>query len=865
MSNNEKPYDLNQHRLNLWQGVIVMMKSDNHTELKSCVDTLFSIERFWAFPGPEVLKKLSEYIENKQKQLAYNLAFNVIENIKGPRSKRFHPFLSNLDILDGVKFQHHEMAHSKSLTRPSKKPCVEILILHPDPKNYYHLYKNALTSQQSSHDEFIYEIIFVSNLPDAATAIYSNSNIVACICLSFNSVHSPCEFSNECFSTINIIINSNDKKDEALRLREIASLLRPSIDCYYLSEIPLTSLPKEYFEKFNRVFYLDFSFKDLHFAILSGLRERLLTPFFTALRSYSEQPKTVFHALPISRASSLEKSLWTKDFYDFYGRGVFDGETSSTQGGMDSLLSPQGAIKNAQEKASRSFGADKTFFVTNGTSTSNKIVIQANLKPGDIVFVSSDCHKSIPYGLVLAGADVFFMQTDAVLEHDLYGGVSLELIKSKMNELKSLGELHRLKQIILTNSTFDGLLYDVETYMIEILSIKADIIFHWDEAWLAHSHYHPMYLTRHSMGIGRKLIKKFKTKEYAKEYESSPNKLPDPNKVKIRLYATQSTHKTLSSFRQGSMIHIIDEEFNQDTFLDAFYANTSTSPSYQILASLDVARRQMEVEGYSLLQKSIQLAIFLKNKIATDSIISKVFRVLNINDFCPSLDNRHKKSSKKINKFELNDTLTELNRKGMAIDPTRLTIDISRTGISGNQFRKLLIDRYNIQVNKTSKYTVLFIVGIGTSEENIKYLIRTLIEIVDRLSLKKKMNPDIQKRDSMPQERQYHDRYLSKQGSGISSDISISNLRLAYYDAFEKDYVEYILIDTSTLLRAESGETWISALFVTHYPPGFPILVPGQVINYKILFHLSKIINEEIHGYNCERGLKIFNSKILGR
>ena len=109
-----------------------------------------------------------------------------------------------------------------------------------------------------------------------------------------------------------------------------------------------------------------------------------------------------------------------KDFYQFYGDNLFLSETSATQGGMDSLLNPKGAIKNAQAKAAACFGAQKTFFVTNGTSTSNKIVMQANLQPGDIVFVSSDCHKSVPYGVMLSGARAVFLQTNAVIEYDLY-------------------------------------------------------------------------------------------------------------------------------------------------------------------------------------------------------------------------------------------------------------------------------------------------------------------------------------------------------------------------------------------------------------------------------------------------------------
>src|SRR5690606_32323860 len=134
-----------------------------------------------------------------------------------------------------------------------------------------------------------------------------------------------------------------------------------------------------------------------------GVRTRYTTPFFNALRAYSQKPTGVFHALPIARGKSITRSHWIRDMEQFYGSNVFLAETSATTAGLDSLLQPNGSLKLAQEAAARAFGAKRTFFVTNGTSTANKIVLQALVRPGDLVLVTRDCHQSHHYALMLCG------------------------------------------------------------------------------------------------------------------------------------------------------------------------------------------------------------------------------------------------------------------------------------------------------------------------------------------------------------------------------------------------------------------------------------------------------------------------------
>ena len=167
--------------------------------------------------------------------------------------------------------------------------------------------------------------------------------------------------------------------------------------------------------------------------------------------------------------------------------------------------------------------------------------------------------------------------------------------------------------------------------MEEVLKIKPDMIFLWDEAWFAFASFSPYLRSRTAM---------FCAKQLQKVRETSS----DLKNAKIRVYATQSTHKTLSSFRQGSVIHVFDEEFemkSENSFHEAYLTHISTSPNYQILASLDAGRRQAEFEGFELTERAVEMAMSLRHQIATHPLLSKFFHVLKINEIVPDTNRVH--------------------------------------------------------------------------------------------------------------------------------------------------------------------------------------------------------------------------------
>jgi arginine decarboxylase len=437
--------------------------------------------------------------------------------------------------------------------------------------------------------------------------------------------------------------------------------------------------------------------------------------------------------------------------------------------------------------------------------------------------------------------------------------------------------------LLLTNCTFDGLVYNVERVMEEVLAIKPDMIFLWDEAWFAFAGFTFTYKQRTGMFNARKLYRKYRSEAYRKEYKDhlgtlakdETPRLPDPDKVRIRVYATQSTHKTLSSFRQGSMIHIWDEDFrkkSENTFLEAYMTHTSTSPNYQVLASLDAGRRQVQFEGFEMVEKSIEMAMVLRAKVTDNPLLSKYFDVLTMKDFIPD-------SYRQSGLSEYYDTETGWNRMEEAwemdefmLDPTKITLFIGRTGVDGDTFKnKYLMDQFNIQINKTSRNTVLLMTNIGTTRGSVAYLTNALLKIAEQLdeefrSLNNRELEITQKRiwsltqevPPLPDFSRFHASFQAVPG------VPGGNLREAYFLAYSEENCEYISLPDCQK-AVEAGAELVASSFVIPYPPGFPVLVPGQVVSKEIIRFMVALDVKEIHGYRADLGLRIFRESLLNR
>jgi len=849
-------------------------------EVETILDQLTCIECYFVFPGKVKLEKL---LHSLQRDEYTSLTHQVAEITRQLVSD---DYLTHHNPNNGEEPEQARPEELRELSNGQKKNYFEVLFvedLTPTEENALH---EKLKELREPNERFTYDFIVQRSFQDALIALMFNPNIQAVVIRyapPFVSSNVSELITPYIQHVLNIDLKSKSESELGPLLGEYIKQFRPELDTYYVTDTSLTDLKNSTLQQFSRIYYRREDLQELHLGIIRGIRERFDTPFFTALKEYSQKPTGIFHAMPISRGNSVFKSRWIKDFGEFYGRNMFLAETSATTGGLDSLLQPTGPLKKAQEMAAETYGAQRTFFVTNGTSTANKIVLQAIIKPGDLVLIDRDCHKSHHYGMVLAGAYPVYLDSYPIEEYSMYGAVPLKSIKEKLLQLKEAGRLDKVKMLLLTNCTFDGLVYNVEKVMEQILAIKPDIIFLWDEAWFAFAGFTYIYKQRTGMFTAKKLFKKYRSEAYKKEYkahiknlqEGEIPSLPDPDKVCIRVYSTQSTHKTLSSFRQGSMIHIWDEDFrkkSENTFLEAYMTHTSTSPNYQMLASLDVGRRQVEFEGYEMVEKSIEMAMVLRAKINNNPQLNKYFDVLTVKNFIPD-------EYRESGLGEYYDTETGWNRMETAwekdefmLDPTKITLFIGRTGVDGDTFKnKYLMDQFNIQINKTSRNTVLFMTNIGTTRGSVAYLTNALLKISEQLdeefrSLnsreteinKEKINSLIHEVPPLPDFSYFHSSFRAV------PNVPGGNIREAYFMAYDEENYEYISMKDCTQAM-ENGRELVASSFVIPYPPGFPVLVPGQVVSHEIINFMLALDVTEIHGYRADLGLRIFRESVLNR
>ncbi len=884
-------YNISQLRIDYWSRLKIdsnILKESNTSKenekiiidrVNNLINELSNIESYFATPGTLRLKSISSLFKDKE----YNsLAYKISETCKQLVGNK-HNLVNEKSIDDEMSLDQIE--DLEQIVTDSKNHFDVLFIDNISEQEEINL-KSKYRNISEKNDKFTYSIIVQDSFQDALIALLFNHNIQSVI-IRF----APQYYSNRIREEIAPYVKSIEKYnyshlDETELgpvLGDLIKRIRPELDIYYVTDTSLTKLKDSTLKCFRRIFYQSEDIQEMHLTLLRGIEERYDTPFFSALVDYSQKPTGVFHAMPISRGNSVFKSNWINDFGEFYGRNLFLAETSATTGGLDSLLMPTGPLKSAQEKARDAYGSLNTYFVTNGTSTANKIVLQALVKPKDVVLIDRDCHKSHHYGLVLAGAYPVYLDSYPIQEYSMYGAVPIDHIVNKLLQLKESGRLDKVKMLLLTNCTFDGIVYNVEMVMQRVLAIKPNMIFLWDEAWFAFAGFGVNHKQRTAMYTARKLSEKYKSQEYKDEYDKhikslkkgELSKLPNPALVRVRVYATQSTHKTLSSFRQGSMIHIWDEDFrrkSESTFLEAYMTHTSTSPNYQMLASLDIGRRQVQFEGFELVEKSIEMAMLLREKIVNSPQLNKYFDVLTVHDFIPN--ERRQSGLQEYYTKELGWNLMEgaWRDDEFVLDPTKITLCIGKTGVDGDTFKnKYLMDQFGIQINKTSRNTVLFMTNIGTTKGSVSYLVKALLNISEELDegLKSLNDKELELHEKriyslmkdvppLPDFSYFHESFQAVPG------VPGGDIRTAYYLAYDEKNYEYILLE-DCLAVMKAGRVLVASTFLIPYPPGFPVLVPGQVISEEIINFMLALDVNEVHGYNSKLGMRIFKEKVLRR
>ena len=580
--------------------------------------------------------------------------------------------------------------------------------------------------------------------------------------------------------------NSRRLQMSAVELVQRITRFRPEVDVYILvaQEHEDEVVDTLFAEAVDGYFYRDErDYRGMYRILNAQIQERSRTPFYDQLKNYVWMAKDSWHTPGHSSGESLRGSPWINDFYDFMGEHIFDADLSVSVPMLDSLMEPRGVIAEAQAMAAKAFGARQTFFATNGTSTANKVIFQTLLAPGEKLLLDRNCHKSVHHGVVLSGAHPIYLNSSVNRTYGIYGPVPKRTILAAMEEHPDA------EALILTSCTYDGFRYDLKPIIDAAHAQDIRVII--DEAWYGFARFHPEFR---------------------------------PTAIEAGAdYATQSTHKVMSAFSQASMIHVNDPAFNEHLFRENFNMHTSTSPQYAMIASLDVARKQMVMEGYKLLSRTLALAQELRSQINSTG----VFRVLDLAELLPD----------------------EVKGDGITLDPTKVTVDISTCGYTVEDLQRELFTRFNIQVEKSTFNTLTLLLTIGTTRSKVSRLYDALMRIA---------------REGRAPRRLY-------QAPDIPEFTTLRCLpRDAYYcggEALpildEKDNINKTLVDR------------VCADQITPYPPGIPVLVPGQIVTREVLDYLAGLLRSqkrmELHGIvhdgyiPCLRVLKVAEERGLRR
>ncbi|HYA80889.1 MAG TPA: Orn/Lys/Arg decarboxylase N-terminal domain-containing protein [Methylocystis sp.] len=341
---------------------------------------------------------------------------------------------------------------------------------------------------------------------------------------------------------------------------------------------------------------------------LKQYAETLKTPFFGALVDYAEEGNQLWTCPGHNGGIFYSRSPIGRIFMEHLGESIFRDDLDNSVLELGDLLTHEGPALKAQQEAAAIFGAEKTYFVLNGTSASNKIVLGNLVAEDDLVLFDRNNHKAAHHGaLLLSGGIPIFLPTDRNA-YGLIGPIRLdaldeEVIRERIRDNPLVKDKNAWRKerpfraAVIEQCTYDGTIYDAETIVRKIGHLCDYILF--DEAWAGFMKFHPLYERRFAMGL-KNLT------------EASPG-----------IVATQSTHKQLASFSQASQIHVRDRHLNGQKrrvehrrFNEGFMQHASTSPFYPLFASLDVGAQMMKGKsGEVLWDDTLRLGVELRKKL----------------------------------------------------------------------------------------------------------------------------------------------------------------------------------------------------------------------------------------------------------
>ena len=581
--------------------------------------------------------------------------------------------------------------------------------------------------------------------------------------------------------------------------------------------------------------------------------DSLAPPFFRALVNYAQDGSYSWHCPGHSGGVAFLKSPVGRMFHQFFGENMLRADVCNSVDELGQLLDHTGPVAASERNAARIFNCDHLFFVTNGTSTSNKIVWHSTVAPDDIVVVDRNCHKSVLHSIIMTGAiPVFLMPTRN--HFGIIGPISLdefkiETIQRKINANPFIKNKKQKPRILtITQSTYDGVLYNVETLK-QMLDGQIDTLL-FDEAWLPHAAFHEFYKDMHAIGQDRKPCKE------------------------SMIFSTQSTHKMLAGLSQASQILVQDSEarkLDRDCFNEAYMMHTSTSPQYAIIASCDVAAAMMEPPGgTALVEESIAEALDFRRamrKVDEEWGADWWFKVWGPDylaeegmaareDWMLGAGDRWHGFGNLAPGFNMLDPIkATIITPGLDVDG-----DFADSGIPAAIVTKYLAEN-GVVVEKTGLYSffIMFTIGITKGRWNTMVtelqqfkddydknqpLWRVLPEFIAKYARYEKIGL----RDLCDQ---IHGIYKANDVARLTTEMYLSNMEPAMKpsDAFAK--MAHGEID---LVSIDELEGRITSVLLTPYPPGIPLLIPGERFNKKIVDYLkfARDFNQRFPGFETD-------------
>ncbi|MEQ1533784.1 MAG: arginine/lysine/ornithine decarboxylase [Sideroxydans sp.] len=581
--------------------------------------------------------------------------------------------------------------------------------------------------------------------------------------------------------------------------------------------------------------------------------DSLAPPFFRALVDYAQDGSYSWHCPGHSGGVAFLKSPVGRMFHQFFGENMLRADVCNAVDELGQLLDHTGPVAASERNAARIFNADHLYFVTNGTSTSNKIVWHSTVAPDDIVVVDRNCHKSILHAIMMTGAVPVFLRPTRN-NFGIIGPIPLsefqpEEIQRKIDANPFIKDKTRKPRVLtITQSTYDGVLYNVETLK-KLLDGKIDTL-HFDEAWLPHAAFHDFYKDMHAIGKDR------------------------PRAKESMIFATQSTHKLLAGLSQASQILVRDSEtrkLDRDCFNEAYLMHTSTSPQYAIIASCDVAAAMMEPPGgTALVEESIAEALDFRRamrKVDEEWGADWWFKVwgpdylsedgmADREDWVLRADDRWHGFGNLAEGFNMLDPIkATVVTPGLDVDG-----DFADSGIPASIVTKYLSE-HGVVVEKCGLYSFFIMFTIGITKGRWNSMVTELQQFKDDYDKNQPLwrvlpefiakNPRYEKIGLRDLCDQIHGIYKANDVAKLTTEMYLSDMIPAMKpsDAFAKmahGEIERVAIDDL--------EGRITAVLLTPYPPGIPLLIPGERFNKTIMDYLkfARDFNKKFPGFETD-------------